>query len=483
MDSAVTLDPRRWKALAVLGIAYLMVVLDVSIVNVALPSIQTDLDFSPEDLQWVVSGYALTFGGLLLLGGRSGDILGRRRIFMIGLALFSAFSLLCAVSQTDTMLIVARLLQGAAAALLAPSVFSIVTVTFREGADRNKALGILGAIAGSGAAIGVLAGGFLTEYFGWEWVFWVNVPIGLVTLLFVPRFVQESKVEGLARRFDALGAVTVTGSLMLLVFGLTRANQVGWTSPETIGVLVASAVLMVVFLITEHRSRYALVPLSVLQAPYADGGEHRGLRARHGRLRNVLPAVALPAAGAGLLRRRDRRGLSGGRAHGHRGVRRGAGPGDQDRGQAVPRVRDAVHPRGPAVVHPDLDRRHLLRRPVRRVHARGHRPRLLVRAGLDRGPGRHPAARGRARVGPDQHQPADRRRARRRHPHDGRDHPHRHPSRRGRLPAVGAHRRLRPGLLGGGGVRGGGGHRDLRHPEERGPGRHRGPTESAAVVG
>jgi EmrB/QacA subfamily drug resistance transporter len=276
-DSAATPDPRRWKALAVLGIAYLMVVLDVSIVNVALPSIQTDLGFSPSDLQWVVSGYALTFGGLLLLGGRAGDILGRRIIFMIGLALFAAFSLLCAVSQTDTMLIAARVLQGVGAAVLAPSVFSIVSVTFQEGAERNKALGILGAIAGSGAAIGVLAGGFLTEYAGWEWVFWVNVPIGLATLLVVPRFVRESKVEGLARKFDALGAVTVTGSLMLLVFGLTRANQVGWTSTETIGVLIASAVLMAVFLVTEARSRHALMPLAFFKRRTPTGANIVGL--------------------------------------------------------------------------------------------------------------------------------------------------------------------------------------------------------------
>jgi EmrB/QacA subfamily drug resistance transporter len=253
---APRLDPNRWKALAVLGVAYLMVVLDVSIVNVALPSIQTDLGFSPEDLQWVVSGYALTFGGFLLLGGRLGDVLGRRRLFMIGLVGFAAFSLLCAVSQTDTML------QGGASALLAPSVFSITLVTFEEGADRNKALGILGAIAGAGAAIGVLLGGVLTEYAGWEWIFWINVPIGLVTLLFVPRFVRESKVEGLARNFDAFGAVTVTASLLLLVFGLTQANQEGWTSAQTIGVLAASAVLMAIFLFLEARNRHALMPLS-----------------------------------------------------------------------------------------------------------------------------------------------------------------------------------------------------------------------------
>jgi EmrB/QacA subfamily drug resistance transporter len=255
-------DPNRWKALAVLSIAYLMVILDVSIVNVALPSIQADLDFSPGDLQWVVSGYALTFGGFLLLGGRAGDLLGRRRVFMIGLAAFVVFSLLCAVSTTDTMLVVARLLQGAASALLAPSVFSITLVTFEEGAERNKALGVLGAIAGAGAAIGVLLGGILVEYAGWQWVFWINVPIGIVAFVLAPRFVRESRVEGMARNFDAFGAIAVTASLMLLVFGLTQANQVGWTSAQTILVLAASAVLMAIFLVIESRNRHALMPLS-----------------------------------------------------------------------------------------------------------------------------------------------------------------------------------------------------------------------------
>lgn len=258
-------DPRRWKALAVLGVAYLMVVLDISIVNVALPSIQSDLGFTTEDLQWVVSGYALTFGGFLLLGGRAGDLLGRRLFFMIGLSLFLATSLLAGLATSSEMLIIARLLQGAAGAILSPSVFSITLVTFAEGAERNKALGILGGIAGSGAAIGVLLGGVFTQYVSWEWIFFVNIPIAAITLALVPRYVRESKADGLRRHFDSLGAVTVTGSLMLLVFGLTQANRVGWSSAQTIGVFAGSAVLMAIFLWNETRSQSPLVPLSIFK--------------------------------------------------------------------------------------------------------------------------------------------------------------------------------------------------------------------------
>jgi len=260
--AATVPDPRRWYALAVLGVAYLMVILDVSIVNVALPSIQEDLDFAPENLQWVVSAYALTFGGFLLLGGRAGDVLGRKRIFIVGLVAFAVFSLLCGLSVSSGMLIAARALQGAAGAILSPSVFSITMVTFPEGAERNKALGILGAIAGSGAAIGVLLGGVLTEYAGWEWIFFVNVPIGLGAIYFVRREVRESRVEGLRRHFDAAGAVSVTASLMLLVYGLTQAPNKGWASAQTIGVLIGSAVLMAAFLFIEVRSPSPLVPLS-----------------------------------------------------------------------------------------------------------------------------------------------------------------------------------------------------------------------------
>ena len=261
----MTPDPKRWKALAVLGVAYLMVVLDVSIVNVALPSIQEDLGFSTSGLEWVVSGYALTFGGFLLLGGRLGDLLGRRRVFMVGLVLFALFSLVCGLSVSPAMLIAARVLQGVAGAILSPSVFSIVSVTFAEGSERNKALGILGAIAGSGAAIGLLLGGVLTEFASWEWIFFVNVPIGLGVLLLVPRVVTESRAPEMARHFDAAGAVAVTGGLMLLVYGLTRAPTVGWGSAATIGAFIGSAVLIGAALVIEHRSRSPLIDLKIFR--------------------------------------------------------------------------------------------------------------------------------------------------------------------------------------------------------------------------
>jgi len=270
-------DPKRWKALAVLGIAYLMVVLDVSIVNVALPSIEEDLGFSTEGLQWVVSGYALTFGGFLLLGGRAGDLLGRRRIFMAGLLLFSLFSLLCGLAWSAGVLVAARLLQGAAGAILAPSVFSIVSVTFEEGAERNKALGTLGAIAGSGAAIGVLAGGVLTEYAGWEWIFFVNIPIGLAALFLVPVYVRESRAPELARHFDAAGAVTITASLMLFVYALTEAPDVGWITAQTIGLLAASVVLSLAFIAIELRSRSPLVRLGIFRRRTLTGANAIGL--------------------------------------------------------------------------------------------------------------------------------------------------------------------------------------------------------------
>jgi EmrB/QacA subfamily drug resistance transporter len=256
-------DPKRWWALALLCSAFFMVILDVSIVNVALPSIQKDLHFSQGDLQWVLSAYALTFGGFLLLGGRAADLLGRRRVFMVGVVVFTAASFACGLSNSEGMLIASRAVQGLGAAILSPAALSIITTTFQEGSERNKALGIWGAMGGSGAAVGVLMGGVLTKWLGWEWIFFVNVPVGITVLLLTRSIVRESRSEQAVRQYDALGAVLITSALVLLVYALTRANVNGWTSAETLGVLAASAVLHVAFVVVELHSKAPLVPLGI----------------------------------------------------------------------------------------------------------------------------------------------------------------------------------------------------------------------------
>ena len=254
-------DPKRWIALVLLCAAQFMVVLDASIVNVAMPSIQTDLNFSQENLQWVVNAYTLVFGGFLLLGGRMADLLGRRRVFIIGLGLFSLASLLGGFATTDDQLVAARAIQGLGAAIISPAALSIVTTTFAEGSERNKALGIWGAIAGLGGAAGVLLGGMLTEWAGWEWVLFVNVPIGLAAAVLTPRFVQESRMDRRGQNFDVLGALTITAGLVLLVYTLVKAEEFGWGSGRTIGGLAGAAALIGVFLLIESRSRSPLVPL------------------------------------------------------------------------------------------------------------------------------------------------------------------------------------------------------------------------------
>jgi EmrB/QacA subfamily drug resistance transporter len=255
-------DPKRWIALILLCAAQFMVVLDASIVNVALPSIQTDLDFSQQNLQWVVNAYTLVFGGFLLLGGRLADLLGRRRVFVAGLFLFSAASLLGGFAQSEGQLIAARALQGLGAAIVSPAALAIVTTTFAEGSERNKALGIWGAIAGAGGAVGVLMGGVLTEFMGWEWVLFVNVPIGVAAALATPRFVRESRMDRDGAGFDVLGALTVTAGLVILVYGLVKANDFGWGDGRTIGLLGASVAFIAAFVAIESRSRSPLVPLA-----------------------------------------------------------------------------------------------------------------------------------------------------------------------------------------------------------------------------
>jgi EmrB/QacA subfamily drug resistance transporter len=261
---ASTPDPLRWKALVVLAVAQFMVVLDASIVNVALPSIRNDLHFSDSSLQWVVNAYTLTFGGFLLLGGRAADLFGRRRIFIAGLVLFSVASLAGGFATSSGWLIVARGVQGLGAAIVSPAALSIVTTTFTEGAERNKALGIWGALAGAGGAVGVLLGGMLTQWAGWEWVLFVNVPIGVVAAVLAPRWVRESRGEE-KTQLDVPGAVLVTGGLIVLVYALVDANDAGWGSTQTIGLLALSIVLLLVFVAWELRTRFPIMPLQIFR--------------------------------------------------------------------------------------------------------------------------------------------------------------------------------------------------------------------------
>ncbi len=253
----------RWYALALVCVAQFMVVLDVAIVNVALPSIKDSLDFSQENLQWVVSAYTLTFGGFLLLGGRAADLLGRRSVFMAGLAVFTVASLACGLAQSEAWLIAARTVQGLGAAIVSPATLSIITDLFDEGAERNKALGIWGAIGAVGAAAGVLAGGILTSGLGWEWIFFVNVPVGIAAFAASPSLLPRGRriASGL-RRFDVPGAVTVTSSLVLLVYAIVKANDVGWASARTIAEFAVAAALMGAFVWIEARASAPLVPLA-----------------------------------------------------------------------------------------------------------------------------------------------------------------------------------------------------------------------------
>ena len=256
---------KRWFALALIVAAQFMVVLDVAIVNVALPSIKTDLHFSQESLQWVVTAYSIFFGGVLLLGGRLADLLGRRRLFMLGLVVFSVSSVLDGVAWSEGTLIAFRSLQGLGAALLSPAALSILTTTFREGRERNLALGIWGAASGSGGAAGVLLGGALTSALSWSWIFFINVPAGIAVLALTPWLLRESRADLAHRHFDAAGAASITGGLMLLVYALTRATQHGWGTGTTIGLLLGSLALVVAFVVIEARSKAPLLPLGIFR--------------------------------------------------------------------------------------------------------------------------------------------------------------------------------------------------------------------------
>jgi EmrB/QacA subfamily drug resistance transporter len=258
-------DSRRWGVLAVVVAAQFMVILDVAIVNVALPSIKTDLDFSQENLQWVVTAYAIVFGGVLLLGGRLADLLGRRRLFVAGVALFTASSLLSGLAWSEASLIAFRALQGLGGALLAPAALSILMTTFQEGRDRNLALGIWGAASGSGGAAGVLLGGLLTSYLNWSWIFFINIPVGIGLIALTPWLLSESRVDGAHRHLDVAGATSVTAGLMLLVYALTKATQTGWTDGGTLALLAGSAALILAFVLIELRATVPLLPLRIFR--------------------------------------------------------------------------------------------------------------------------------------------------------------------------------------------------------------------------
>jgi EmrB/QacA subfamily drug resistance transporter len=266
---------RKWLALALLSVVQFMVVLDIAIVNVALPSIQVDLGFSQENLQWVISAYALFFGGFLLLGGRSADLLGRRRIFLGGLVVFTLSSLFAGLAWSEASLIAARAFQGLGAAIITPAALSILSTTFREGRERNIALGVWGAVGGFGAAAGVLMGGILTDALSWEWIFFVNVPVGVLAVVLAPILLDESR-DSSVKTFDLPGAALVTAGLSSLVYAITQAGQEGWLAGRTIGFAVASLVLLAGFVGWELRHPEPLMRFGLLRTKTVAGANVAG---------------------------------------------------------------------------------------------------------------------------------------------------------------------------------------------------------------
>ena len=266
----------KWLALALLATVQFMVVLDIAIVNVALPSIKVDLGFSQENLQWVISAYALMFGGFLLLGGRAADLLGRRRLFVAGLIVFSVASLVSGLAWSDEALILARAAQGLGAAIITPAALSILMTTFAEGRERNTALGVWGAVGAFGAVAGVLLGGILTDWLSWEWIFYINVPVGLAALALTPLLLRESR-DAYVNSFDVPGAVLVTSGLVTLVYAITQASDYGWTSFATIGLFTAAVVLLGSFVAWESRAREPLMPFSIFRIRTVSAANLAGL--------------------------------------------------------------------------------------------------------------------------------------------------------------------------------------------------------------
>jgi EmrB/QacA subfamily drug resistance transporter len=254
-----------WLVLVIVGIAQFMVILDATIVNVALPSIQRGLHFSPTSLQWIVNAYTLAFGGFLMLGGRAADLIGRRRLFIVGIVLFSAASLMNGLASSAGILVAGRALQGLGGALVSPAALSVLTTTFAEGRERTTALGVWSAVAVGGGAVGLLLGGVLTSLFSWQWVFFVNVPVGIIAILLALRFVPESRVENARGGVDVAGAVSVTAGLVVLVYALVNAQTAGWLSVETLGLGVLAVALLSAFVILELRLRHPLIRLGIFR--------------------------------------------------------------------------------------------------------------------------------------------------------------------------------------------------------------------------
>ena len=421
-NAAAQISRRRWSALALIVTAQFMVILDIAIVNVALPSIKSDLHFSTTSLQWVISAYAILFGGVLLLGGRLADLLGRRRLFIVGVLVFAASSLLCGLAWSAPSLIAFRAVQGLGGALMAPAALSLLVTTFAEGRERNLALGIYGAASGSGAAAGVLLGGVITSYAGWSWIFFINVPVGIAAAVLAPVLLRESRADLGHRHFDIAGAVTITSGLMLLVYALTRATTDGWGSSSTLG----AARRGVGARRRLRRDRASRVVAAAAAAHLPVAHDRRGERddgdRRSGRVLGVLHPHAVPAERLALLGCAERRRVRRVRGHGrgdveHRTVRRRTRRHPCDaRGRPVAVRRLGCAADSPAGARP------LLLEHLPGLRARRSRHGLLLRADHDRQPDGRRARRRRRGLRPDQHEPADRRRDRTGRDQRDRDH-------------------------------------------------------------
>ena len=391
-------ERRRWLVLAVTVAAQFMVIVDVAVVNVALPAIKNDLHFSQDSLQWVITAYSILFGGMLLLGGRLADLLGRRRLFMTGVAVFTLGSLLSGLAWSEGALIVTRGLQGLGGALLAPAALSIVVTTFREGRERNIALGVWGAASGVGGAVGVLLGGVLTSYLSWSWIFFVNLPVGAAILAVTPWLVRESRAALAQRYFDVAGAISITAGLMVLVYAITRTSAHGWSDGVTLGLLATAAALIAAFVGIEARSPAPLLPLRIFRLRTLSAANVAMLMVGATAfsqfflitlyLQEVLRYSAIETGVAFIAITVTIIGFS----------NVGSGADHPAGGTPGAERRPAAHRRRRRALRSDARRRALLLGRLPRPDPERHRARALVRAGDDRQPHRRPAGRRRRRL-------------------------------------------------------------------------------------